>query len=84
MVSCGMFSGDSLDPGDHVLQFGNLAQCAPGRQAIVLRHSQDERALVRLQAFEESIELVRHGPAVAAGAGLDNRYLSSTGPCARS
>ena len=29
-------------------------------------HRQDERALVRLQAFEESVELIGHGNAVAA------------------
>ena len=45
-----------LNCGDHVLQLRNLAQSAPGWQPIVLGHRQDERALVRLQAFEEGVD----------------------------
>jgi hypothetical protein len=59
-------AGHGLDRGDHVLQLGNLTQSASGRHAIVLGHREDERALVRLETFEEGFELVGHGWAVAA------------------
>ncbi|EIZ86478.1 hypothetical protein WYO_0838 [Methylobacterium sp. GXF4] len=55
---------DCLDRSNHVLQLGNLTESASRRQAIMLGHCQDERALVRLQAFEEGVELVGHGRAV--------------------
>ena len=45
----------------------------------MLGHCQDERALVRHPAFEEGVELVGHGRAVAARRGLDRlrRLLTS-------
>ena len=58
-------SRDCLDRGDDVLQFGDLMKSASSRQPIVFGHRQDERALVRLQAFEEGVELVGHGHALA-------------------
>jgi hypothetical protein len=44
---------------------------------IVLGHRQNEIALVRLEAFEEGVELGGHGRAVAAGVGLDNMSVST-------
>ncbi len=55
-----------LDGGDYVLQLGHLTKGTASWQPVVLGHSQDECALVRLQAFEESVQLVGHARAVAA------------------
>ncbi len=75
------FSGsDRLDRGNHVFQFGNVAQGAPRRQSIVLGHRQYERALVRLQAFEEGVELVEHELAVTVSREGDNATVSIHAP----
>ena len=60
---------NGLNSRNDVLKLGDLPQRTPGWQPVVLGHCQDERALMRLQAFEESVELVRHGWAVAGGGG---------------
>jgi hypothetical protein len=69
--SIGFLGRDCLDRSDHVFQLGDLAQSAPSRQPIVFGHGQDKRALLRLQAFEESIELVGHNRTLASGTRLD-------------
>jgi hypothetical protein len=73
----GLFGRDRLDRGDDVLQLGDLTQRAPGRQALVFGHGQDERALMRLEALEEGIELVGHTRAVALS-GRANKLVIGT------
>jgi hypothetical protein len=75
-------SRNRLDRGDDVLQLGDLAQRAPGRQAIMLGHRQNERALVRLEAFEEGFEPVGHRWAVAAGRAGGYRGARHPAACA--
>ena len=53
------------DCGDDVLQFGDLTEGATSRDAFVLGHPQDEVALVRLQAFGASVDLVGQGQDIA-------------------
>ena len=62
-----------LDGGDHVFQFGDLTQGAPGGHPVVLGHRQDEIALVSLQAVEKDVELFGHLAAVVAGFVLDKQ-----------
>ena len=71
----GLFGRDRLDCGDDVLQLGDLTQRAPGRQAVVFGHRQDERALMRLEALEEGIELVGHKRAVAVSGRADKLVI---------
>ena len=68
----GFLGRDGLDGGDDVLQLGDLSKGAPGRQPVMFRHGQDERALVRLQALEEGVEFFGHGRAVDAMARINN------------
>ncbi len=58
-----------------------LAQSTPGWQPIVLGHSQNERALVSLQAFEEVIKLVGHGRASTrnGSGGPEDMHLPQAG-----
>lgn len=51
----GFLTCHRLDSGDDVLKLGDGSERTPCRQSIMLGHVQDERALVRLQAFKESV-----------------------------
>ena len=79
-LSICLFSRDCLDRSDDVLQLGDLTQSAAGWQPIVLGHRQDERALVRLQAFEEGVELVGHRRPLTVRVNLDNLTVSTPAP----
>ncbi|WP_187278583.1 hypothetical protein [Methylobacterium sp. WL64] len=80
LVLTRLLSRDGLHGSYDILQLGDLAERTPGRQSVMLGHRQNERTLVRLQAFEEGFELGEHEKAVAATGGPNN--LDSNDGCA--